>query len=149
CVARSPLTGRTAPSVRFRQAVEPDDCLSGRPRTRGYARAISASTPRIRTRNEPTSMRGVCSYRQSRGRGGRRDIDFGGTMHRYRLWLLAGLAFAALIVAATGSASSQSAKAGGTVVFGAEQEPGILNTDIIGGNLFWGTEVVSPVFPTA
>jgi peptide/nickel transport system substrate-binding protein len=70
-------------------------------------------------------------------------------MHRYRLWLLAGAAFAALIVAAAGSASSQSAKAGGTVVFGAEQEPGILNTDIIGGNLFWGTEVVSPVFPTA
>ena len=70
-------------------------------------------------------------------------------MHRYKLWLLAGAVFAALIVAGTGSASSQSAKAGGTVVFGAEQEPGILNTDIIGGNLFWGAEVVSPVFPTA
>src|SRR5262249_40161251 len=94
-------------------------------------------------------MRGVCSYRQSRGRGARRDIDFGGTMHRYRLWLLAGLAFAALIVAATGSASSQSAKAGGTVVFGAEQEPGILNTDIIGGNPVWGIEEASPGFPSA
>ena len=70
-------------------------------------------------------------------------------MHRYKLWLLVGAAFAALIVASTGSASSQSAKASGTVVFGAEQEPGILNTDIIGGNLFWGAEVVSPVFPTA
>src|SRR5205814_2593221 len=72
-----------------------------------------------------------------------------GSMHRYKLWLLVGAAFAALIVASTGSASSQSAKASGTVVFGAEQEPGILNTDIIGGNLFWGAEVVSPVFPTA
>jgi peptide/nickel transport system substrate-binding protein len=70
-------------------------------------------------------------------------------MHRYKLWLLAGAVFAALIVASTGSASSQSAKASGTVVFGAEQEPGILNTDIIGGNLFWGAEVVSPVFPTS
>src|SRR5438874_8263688 len=72
-----------------------------------------------------------------------------GSMHRYKLWLLAGVVFAALIVAGTGSASSQSAKASGTVVFGAEQEPGILNTDIIGGNLFWGAEVISPVFPTA
>src|SRR5947208_8310621 len=70
-------------------------------------------------------------------------------MHRYKLWLLVGAVFAALIVAATGSASSRSAQAGGTVVFGADQEPGILNTDIIGGNLFWGGEVVSPVFPTA
>jgi peptide/nickel transport system substrate-binding protein len=70
-------------------------------------------------------------------------------MHRYKLWLLVGAVFASLIVASTGSASSQSAKASGTVVFGAEQEPGILNTDIIGGNLFWGAEVVSPVFPTS
>src|SRR5439155_10063486 len=72
-----------------------------------------------------------------------------GSMHRYKLWLLVGAVFASLIVASSGSASSQSAKASGTVVFGAEQEPGILNTDIIGGNLFWGAEVVSPVFPTA
>src|SRR5205807_10366883 len=72
-----------------------------------------------------------------------------GSMHRYKLWLLAGLVFTSLIVAGTGSASSQSSKAGGTVIFGADQEPGILNTDIIGGNLFWGAEVVSPVFPTA
>src|SRR5436853_7810324 len=70
-------------------------------------------------------------------------------MHLRKLWLLAGVVLAALAIVTTGSASQQSAKAGGTVIFGAEQEPGILNTDIIGGNLFWGGEVVSPVFPTA
>ena len=69
-------------------------------------------------------------------------------MHLRKLWLLAGVVLAALAVVTTGSASQQSAKAGGTVIFGADQEPGILNTDIIGGNLFWGAEVVSPVFPT-
>src|SRR5207237_6029612 len=70
-------------------------------------------------------------------------------MHLRKLWLLAGVVLAALAIVTTGSASQQSAKAGGTVIFGADQEPGILNTDIIGGNLFWGAEVVSPVFPTA
>src|SRR5690348_8676658 len=69
-------------------------------------------------------------------------------MHLRKLWLLAGVVLAALAVVTTGSASQQSAKAGGTVIFGADQEPGILNTDIIGGNLFWGAEAVSPVFPT-
>src|SRR5919201_6181926 len=70
-------------------------------------------------------------------------------MHLRKLWLLAGVVLAALAIVTTGSASQQSAKASGTVIFGADQEPGILNTDIIGGNLFWGAEVVSPVFPTA
>ena len=69
-------------------------------------------------------------------------------MHLRKLWLLAGAVLAALVVVGAGSASQQSAKASGTVIFGADQEPGILNTDIIGGNLFWGAEVVSPVFPT-
>src|SRR3954454_2218533 len=69
-------------------------------------------------------------------------------MHLRKLWLLAGVVLAALAVVTTGSASQQSAKAGGTVIFGADQEPGILNGDIIGGNLFWGTQVISPVFPT-
>src|SRR5262249_61479550 len=68
-------------------------------------------------------------------------------MHLRKLWLLAGVVLAALAVVTTGSASQQSAKAGGTVIFGADQEPGILNTDIIGGKLFWGTEGVSPVVP--
>src|ERR671936_2348038 len=69
-------------------------------------------------------------------------------MHLRKLWLLAGVVLAALAIVTTGSASQQSAKAGGTVIFGADQEPGILNGDIIGGNLFWGAEVISPVFPT-
>jgi peptide/nickel transport system substrate-binding protein len=71
-------------------------------------------------------------------------------MHARKLWLHAGMVLAALAVVTTGSASRQSPKAGGTVVIGADgAEPGILNTEIIGGNLFWGAEVVSPVFPTA
>jgi len=70
-------------------------------------------------------------------------------MHLRKLWLLAGVVLASLAIVTTGSASQQSAKAGGTVVFGAEQEPGILNGDIIGGNLFWGSMVISPVFPSA
>jgi peptide/nickel transport system substrate-binding protein len=70
-------------------------------------------------------------------------------MHLRKLWLIAGVVLAALALVTTGSASQQSAKAGGTVIFGADQEPGILNGDIIGGNLFWGQEVISPVFPEA
>src|SRR5438128_2028890 len=70
-------------------------------------------------------------------------------MHLRKLWLLAGVVLASLAIVTTGSASQQSANAGGTVVFGAEQEPGILNGDIIGGNLFWGSMVISPVFPSA
>src|SRR5213082_1110867 len=69
-------------------------------------------------------------------------------MHSGKLWLLAGVLVAALTVVGVGSAGQRAATASGTVVFGAEQEPGILNTDIIGGNLFWGSEVISPVFPT-
>jgi len=70
-------------------------------------------------------------------------------MHLRKLWLLAGVVLTALAIVTTGSASQQSAKASGTVIFGADQEPGILNGDIIGGNLFWGAEVISPVFPTS
>jgi peptide/nickel transport system substrate-binding protein len=69
-------------------------------------------------------------------------------MHLRKLWLLAGVVLASLAIVTTGSASQQSAKASGTVIFGAEQEPGILNGDIIGGNLFWGQMAISPVFPT-
>jgi peptide/nickel transport system substrate-binding protein len=69
-------------------------------------------------------------------------------MHLRKLWLLAGVVLASLAIVTTGSASQQSAKASGTVIFGAEQEPGILNADIIGGNLFWGAMAISPVFPT-
>src|SRR5436190_19542716 len=69
-------------------------------------------------------------------------------MHSGKLWLLAGVLVAALTVVGVGSAGQRAATASGTVIFGADQEPGILNTDIIGGNLFWGAEAVSPVFPS-
>jgi peptide/nickel transport system substrate-binding protein len=65
-----------------------------------------------------------------------------------KLWLLAGVVLGALALVGvgTGSAGQASAKAKGTVVFGADQEPGILNTNIIGGDPFWGSQVTSPVF---
>src|SRR5215475_10740464 len=66
---------------------------------------------------------------------------------RASMWLGVFVLLVFAVLASTGAASSSAPRAGGTVVFGAEQEPGILNTDIIGGNLFWGAEVVSPVFP--
>jgi peptide/nickel transport system substrate-binding protein len=69
-------------------------------------------------------------------------------MHRRRAWLLVGTILAALAVVASGSASSGSKAASGTVVFGADQEPGVLNTNIIGGDVFWGGQVVSPVLAT-
>jgi peptide/nickel transport system substrate-binding protein len=69
-------------------------------------------------------------------------------MHLRKLWLLAGVVLVAFTLVSTGSASQNSAQSKGTVVFGADQEPGILNTFIIGGDLFWGAEAVSPVFAT-
>jgi ABC-type transport system substrate-binding protein len=69
-------------------------------------------------------------------------------MHRRRAWLLVGVILAALAVVTSGSASPSSKAASGTVVFGADQEPGILNTNIIGGDVFWGGQVVSPVLAT-
>jgi peptide/nickel transport system substrate-binding protein len=67
-------------------------------------------------------------------------------MHLRKLWLLAGVVLTAfaLVGVGTGSASQTSAQAKGTVVFGADQEPGILNTWIIGGDLFWGGQAVNP-----
>jgi peptide/nickel transport system substrate-binding protein len=62
--------------------------------------------------------------------------------------LLVGATVVALVAVASGSAGSASKDASGTVVFGADQEPGILNTNIIGGDVFWGGQVASPVFAT-
>ena len=48
-------------------------------------------------------------------------------MHRRKLWLLLGAAVAALVFAASGAASQasqQTASAGGTITFGAEQGGG-------------------------
>jgi peptide/nickel transport system substrate-binding protein len=70
-------------------------------------------------------------------------------MHRRRAWLLVvGAMLIALAIVTSGSASSAGKTASGTLVFGADQEPGILNTNIIGGDLFWGSQAVSPVFAT-
>jgi peptide/nickel transport system substrate-binding protein len=63
-----------------------------------------------------------------------------------RLWPLAWFVLVALTLVGSGSASQTSAEGKGTVVFGADQEPGILNTGIIGGDLFWAGQVASPVF---
>ncbi len=70
-------------------------------------------------------------------------------MHLRKLWLLAGVVLVAFALVGTGSASQNSAQSKGTIIFGADQEPGILNTNIIGGDLFWGSQVVSPVFATS
>jgi ABC-type transport system substrate-binding protein len=75
-------------------------------------------------------------------------------MHRRKLWLLAGVALAALALAATGSArvsgpDSAKAKSAGTLVFGAEQGGGpdwclnlILDVDC---NAFWNVVFQTPV----
>ena len=75
-------------------------------------------------------------------------------MHRRRLWLVAGVALAALAIAATGSArvsgpDSASAKKAGTLVFGAEQGGGpdwclnlILDVDCAA---FWNVMFQTPV----
>src|SRR5262249_36342431 len=70
-------------------------------------------------------------------------------MEARTFWLPAVAALAALAILTAGSASQAASEAGGTVVFGLDgTEPGLLNTEIIGGNLFTTAEIVSPVFPT-
>src|SRR5436309_4920231 len=63
-------------------------------------------------------------------------------MHRFRLALMVGAVVAATIFVAGGAASlskgsSTNAKSGGTVVFGAEQEPPCLNGFLSGCNNTW------------
>jgi peptide/nickel transport system substrate-binding protein len=75
-------------------------------------------------------------------------------MQRRSHWLVFGLILAAvslLVVGPAGAASKATPKpaSGGTVVFGAEQEPSILNPDLIGGDAFWGLQIISPVLPAA
>jgi peptide/nickel transport system substrate-binding protein len=76
-------------------------------------------------------------------------------MQRFK-WLPLGLVAAALLsLAVAGSALAAKPKpkrtlpSGGTVVFGAEQEPTILNPHLVGGDLFWTSQVASPVLPAA
>jgi peptide/nickel transport system substrate-binding protein len=77
-------------------------------------------------------------------------------MHRRSMWLLVGAALAAMSLSATGAAAvsgpsakspaTAAAKVGGTVIFGQDQEPQILNWNLTGGDLFATTEIEVPVF---
>jgi ABC-type transport system substrate-binding protein len=72
-------------------------------------------------------------------------------MHRFRLALIIGAIVVAAVFVAGGAASlskgsSTQAKSGGTVVFGAEQEPPCLNTFLSGCNNTWTSWTVSTQF---
>lgn len=79
-------------------------------------------------------------------------------MHRRILLLVAGAAVAAMSLAAAGgaavsasgaqpeSSASPAARTGGTVIFGQDQEPRVLNGFITEGNLFATTEVTASLF---
>src|SRR5947208_16246968 len=67
-------------------------------------------------------------------------------MHLRKLWLLAGVVFAGLVLVATGSARQTSSKAAGTMVIGLEQEPTILNTGIIGGDALANVYISVPLW---
>jgi peptide/nickel transport system substrate-binding protein len=66
-----------------------------------------------------------------------------------KLWLLAGVVFAGLVLVATGSARQTSHKAASTLVVGLEQEPGILNADITGGDALATAYVLEPLFASS
>jgi len=70
-------------------------------------------------------------------------------MHLRKLWLLAGVVFAGLVLVATGSARQTSSKAAGTMVIGLEQEPTILNTSIIGGDALANVYISVPLWSGA
>jgi ABC-type transport system substrate-binding protein len=70
-------------------------------------------------------------------------------MHLRKLWLLAGVVFAGLVLVATGSARQTSSKAAGTMVIGLEQEPTILNTNIIGGDALANVYISVPLWSGA
>jgi hypothetical protein len=80
-------------------------------------------------------------------------------MLRSHFRLIVGVLVAALSLTAVGGALGGSAakpRPGGTVVFGADQEPNLLNTFITGGDHFWagqitgivivGSHVLTPAF---
>src|ERR671934_2540478 len=70
-------------------------------------------------------------------------------MQLRKLWLLAGVVFAGLVLASTGSARQNSAGAAGTMVIGLEQEPTILNTSIIGGDALANVYISVPMWSGA
>src|SRR6266568_4239291 len=64
-----------------------------------------------------------------------------------KLWFLAAVVFAGLVLVGTGSARQTSSKAAaGTLVIGLEQEPGILNSNITGGDALATAYVLEPMF---
>jgi len=69
-------------------------------------------------------------------------------MHRSHIRLIVGALVAALSLTAVGGALGGSAakpRSGGTVVFGADQEPNLLNTFITGGDHFWAGQITGIV----
>src|SRR6266508_5377981 len=70
-------------------------------------------------------------------------------MQLRKLWLLAGVVLAGLVLVATGSARQTSSKAAGTMVIGLEQEPTILNTSIIGGDALANVYISVPLWSGA
>lgn len=74
-------------------------------------------------------------------------------MKQRRLWLFVGAVVLALslvaVTSAAGPAGAPKPRKGGTVVFGADQEPGFLNVFLVGGNHFWGSQIVSPILAPA
>jgi peptide/nickel transport system substrate-binding protein len=69
-------------------------------------------------------------------------------MHRSHFRLIVGVLVAALSLTAVGGALGGSAakpKSGGTVVFGADQEPNLLNTFITGGDHLWAGAITNQV----
>ena len=48
------------------------------------------------------------------------------------------------LLASTSAMASSDVRRGGTVVFGADQEPGTLNTFIVGGDHLWASNAHTP-----
>jgi peptide/nickel transport system substrate-binding protein len=69
-------------------------------------------------------------------------------MHRSHIRLIVGALVVAMSLMAVGGALGGSAakpRSGGTVVFGADQEPNLLNTFITGGDHFWAGQITGIV----
>ena len=69
-------------------------------------------------------------------------------MHRSHIRLIVGALVVATSLTAVGGAlggSSAKPRSGGTVVFGADQEPNLLNTFITGGDHFWAGQITGIV----
>lgn len=76
-------------------------------------------------------------------------------MRRRTFWLVLGAMCVTTSLAASGAFAAVDAKplapaaAGGTVIFGADQEPRTLNTFTVEGNALWGSLVLQPVITFA